>query len=100
MPWKVSRGEVGQQGKLPAFRRLMTRVLALIDHTEPNCPIPSGLVLYRHQSRNLKSFSMCNKTATTMGLRNVPDEKVVANHFGLCQRRRQRVGIADVPKFR
>jgi len=90
------------EGKLPAFRRLIEQgVRAELSTTAAQLPDTVWACIYTGTNpAKFEKFFYVQYDASTMGLRNVPDDAIRRKPFwDFISETGQKVGIADVPKF-
>ena len=90
------------EGKLPTFRRLIEQgVRSELSTTAAQLPDTVWACIYTGTNpAKFEKFFYVQYDASTMGLRNVPDDAIRRKPFwDYVSASGQRVGIADVPKF-
>lgn len=101
MEWSLVE-KWANQGKLPTFRRLIDQgVRAELTTTAAQLPDTVWACIYTGSNpAKFEKFFYVQYDASTMGLRNVPDDAIHRKPFwDYVSAAGQRVGIADVPKF-
>lgn len=101
MEWSLVE-KWANEGKLPTFRRLIEQgVRAELSTTAAQLPDTVWACIYTGSNpAKFEKFFYVQYDASTMGLRNVPDDAIRRQPFwDYLSAAGQRVGIADVPKF-
>jgi predicted AlkP superfamily phosphohydrolase/phosphomutase len=101
MEWSLVQ-RWANEGKLPAFRRLIEQgVRSELSTTASQLPDTVWACIYTGTNpAKFEKFFYVQYDASTMGLRNVPDDAIRRTPFwDYLSAAGQRVGVADVPKF-
>jgi predicted AlkP superfamily phosphohydrolase/phosphomutase len=101
MEWSLVQ-RWANEGKLPTFRRMIEQgVRAELSTTAAQLPDTVWACIYTGTNpAKFEKFFYVQYDASTMGLRNVPDDAIRRKPFwDYVSAAGQRVGIADVPKF-